>query len=173
MLRPLPLVCAALLALPAFAAAAGRAPNVVLISLNALRADHLKAYGYAKETAPNITRFAGESAVFEQAAAQSHWTLSSLASLFTSRYVHNHGLYERGQKLPAGVFKPHLATTKRSKKDISVSLNMTFTIEEARGLAALFQISGSLDAAATKRALTEKAKEYLLSLLNVKRAKRA
>ena len=73
--------------------------NVVIVSLNALRADHLPAYGYAKDTAPNISRFAAGSAVFEWAAAQSHWTLSSLASMFTSKYVHSHGLYERGGRL--------------------------------------------------------------------------
>jgi arylsulfatase A-like enzyme len=92
---------AALLAGPAFAAPAPR-PNVVLVCLNALRADHLKAYGYAKETAPNIGRLAGEGAVFERAYSQSDWTLPSLASLFTSRYVRSHGVYERGRKLPPG-----------------------------------------------------------------------
>lgn len=85
---------------PAYCAGvSGIRPNIVLISLNALRADHLKAYGYATDIAPNITGFAGESAVFEQAVAQSHWTLPSLASLFTSKYVHSHGVYERGRKL--------------------------------------------------------------------------
>ena len=85
--------------LPAHAAVSRPPLNVILISLNALRADHLKIYGYGKDTAPNISRLAGEGVVFEQAVAQSHWTLSSLASLFTSKYVHSHGLYERGQKL--------------------------------------------------------------------------
>jgi Histidine kinase-, DNA gyrase B-, and HSP90-like ATPase len=80
---------------------------------------------------------------------------------------------KRGQRLPEGIFRPHLATAKKTKKDISISLNINFTIEEARRLAALFEISGSLDAATTKRALSERAKEYLLDLLNAKRAKRA
>lgn len=94
------LVYAVLLVCPGPAAAVLRPEfNVVLISLNALRADHLKIYGYGKETAPNISGLAGEGVVFERAVAQSHWTLSSLASLFTSKYVHSHGLYERGQKL--------------------------------------------------------------------------
>ncbi|MBI4803539.1 MAG: sulfatase [Elusimicrobia bacterium] len=80
---------------------AGNEPglNVILICLNSLRAGHLKAYGYGTETAPNITRLAGEAAVFETAVAQSHWTLPSMASLFTSKYVHSHGLYERRGKL--------------------------------------------------------------------------
>jgi len=101
------LACICLFALPAARAVcqagviAGAAPplNVVLISLNSLRADHLKSYGYRKDTAPNITRFAEGAAVFEQAIAQSHWTLPSLASLFTSKYVHTHGVYERGGRL--------------------------------------------------------------------------
>jgi hypothetical protein len=90
-----------------------------------------------------------------------------------STHVQIDATKKRGQKLPDGIFRPHLAKAKKTKKDISVSLNMNFTIEEARRLAALFQVSGSLDAAPTKRALTDKAKEYLLSLLNGKRAKRA
>ncbi|MFA6433792.1 MAG: sulfatase [Elusimicrobiales bacterium] len=82
------------------AQAARRPPlNIVLIGLNALRADHLKIYGYGKETAPGLSRLAAEGIVFEQAVAQSHWTLPSLASLFTSKYVHSHGLYDRSRRL--------------------------------------------------------------------------
>lgn len=82
------------------AAAAPQELNVVLVSLNALRADHLAAYGYGAETAPNISSLAEGGTVFEQAVAQSNWTLPSLASLFTSRYPRGHGVYERGQELP-------------------------------------------------------------------------
>lgn len=80
---------------------------------------------------------------------------------------------KRGQKLPEGIYRPHLTATKKTKKDIGISLSINVTIDEARRLAALFEVSGSLDAAPTKRALSEKAKEYLLSLLDTKRAKRA
>ncbi len=79
----------------------------------------------------------------------------------------------RGQKLPESIFKPLLAAAKKTKKDIGLTLSMVFTIDEARRLAALFEIHGSLDAAPTKRALSEKAKEYLIGLLSVKRSKRA
>ncbi|MEI7528174.1 MAG: sulfatase [Elusimicrobiota bacterium] len=100
----LPLFCAALLACcAACASAAGPELNVVLVCLNALRADHLKAYGYGRETAPNISRLAAEGTVFETAIAQSNWTLPSLVSLFTSRYVRSHGVYERGRKVPPGL----------------------------------------------------------------------
>lgn len=73
--------------------------NVVLMSLNAVRADHLGIYGYKRNTSPNIDKLAEEALIFDQAIAQSHWTLPSQASIFTSRYVHSHGVYERTEKL--------------------------------------------------------------------------
>jgi hypothetical protein len=80
---------------------------------------------------------------------------------------------KRGQKLPATVFRPVVANAKKTKKDIGITLSMVFTIDEARRLAALFQIHGSMDTAQVKRALSEKAKESLIDLLTPKRAKRA
>jgi Histidine kinase-, DNA gyrase B-, and HSP90-like ATPase len=80
---------------------------------------------------------------------------------------------KRGQKLPADIFKPLIKATKKTKKDIGLTLSMVFTIDEARRLAAEFEISGSLDAAPTRRALSERAKEYLLGLIKIKRSKRA
>lgn len=73
--------------------------NVVLITLNAARADHLKTYGYKRNTAPNIDKLAKGALIFEQAIAQSYWTLPSQASIFTSKYVHSHGVYGRTEKL--------------------------------------------------------------------------
>jgi hypothetical protein len=80
---------------------------------------------------------------------------------------------KRGQKLPEAIFKPALASAKKRKKDSGISLSMVFTIDEARRLAALFQIHGSLDAAQTKRALGDRSKEYLIDLLQPKRPKRS
>jgi choline-sulfatase len=74
--------------------------NVILITVNALRADHLRIYGYKNNTAPAIEKFAQHSYIFYQAIAQSHWTFPSQVSILTSRYVHNHGIYGRDQKMP-------------------------------------------------------------------------
>lgn len=80
---------------------------------------------------------------------------------------------KRGQKLPATLFKP-VVRAKTTKKDMGVQLNLGFTIDDARRLAAHFQIHGSLDAASTKRNLSDKAKEHLLTLLQPsKRTKRS
>lgn len=61
-------------------------PNVVLISLDTVRPDHLGCYGYARETSPHIDRLAGESALFTSAFSQSPQTFSSHLSFLTSRY---------------------------------------------------------------------------------------
>lgn len=65
-------------------------PNVVLISIDTLRADHLGAYGYARATSPNVDALAREGALFENAVSPSSWTLPAHASLLTgvSPYVH-------------------------------------------------------------------------------------
>ncbi len=61
-------------------------PNLVIVSLDTLRADRLGAYGNMDGLSPNLDRFAGESWVFDQAFAQANETIYSHASLFTSRY---------------------------------------------------------------------------------------
>jgi arylsulfatase A-like enzyme len=72
-------------------------PNVILISLDTLRADHLGCYGYHRATSPNIDKFAESAILFEYAIAPSPWTLPSHASLFTGLHpsVHQAGMYVR------------------------------------------------------------------------------
>ncbi|OGW29872.1 MAG: hypothetical protein A2X56_05485 [Nitrospirae bacterium GWC2_57_13] len=65
---------------------AGERPNIILITFDSLAAHSLSLYGFGKETAPNLTRFADECHVFSDAVAQAGSTSLSLASLFTSRY---------------------------------------------------------------------------------------
>jgi len=61
-----------------------RRPDVVLVSLDTLRADHLSAYGYGRLTSPNLDAFAREAGVlFRSVVAPSPWTLPSHVSLFT------------------------------------------------------------------------------------------
>lgn len=51
-----------------------RKPNVILISLDTLRADHLGCYGYARATSPNIDAFAKDANLFERCLSNSSWT---------------------------------------------------------------------------------------------------
>jgi arylsulfatase A-like enzyme len=70
---------------------AGARRTLLWISQDALRADHLSAYGYTRPTTPHFDRRAADWGVFEDATATSSWTLPSLASQFTSRYPTFHG----------------------------------------------------------------------------------
>lgn len=74
-------------------------PNIVLISIDALRPDHLHCYGYPKETSPRIDRFAAEGTVFEPAISSSAWTLPANASLFTGLCDSVHGCTDTDRRL--------------------------------------------------------------------------
>lgn len=61
-------------------------PNLVLILIDTLRADHVGAYGYARDTTPTLDALAAEGLRFDRAISQSSWTLPSMMSLFTGRH---------------------------------------------------------------------------------------
>jgi len=79
--------------------ASSMAPNVILVSLDTLRADHLHCYGYDKETSPTIDTLAKEGVLFERAFAQSNWTLPSHVSMLSSLYPSSHGVTSRNKKI--------------------------------------------------------------------------
>jgi arylsulfatase len=61
-------------------------PNLLLISIDALRADHLSCYGYARPTSPHLDRLAAEGLRFAHAFTNAPMTVPSLPQLFTSAY---------------------------------------------------------------------------------------
>lgn len=65
-------------------------PNVLLISMDTLRADHLGCYGYSRDTSPYIDHIADEGVRFNWAISQAPYTLSSHMSLLTSLYPSFH-----------------------------------------------------------------------------------
>ena len=80
-----------------------RGVNVVLIVVDALRADHLGAYGYSRATSPHIDAWARRGTLFRSAVAQANWTLPSLASIMTSLYPSVHGAlraFQDGEWIP-------------------------------------------------------------------------
>jgi arylsulfatase A-like enzyme len=66
-------------------------PNILVVVLDTLRADHLSCYGYPRATSPEITQLAQQGVLFENAIAPSSWSLPSHASLLTGQPVHEHG----------------------------------------------------------------------------------
>jgi len=69
-----------------------KGPNIILISIDALRADHLSCYGYHRNTSPNIDRIASQGVLFKNAFSQATWTLPSHTSIFLSQYVWRHNV---------------------------------------------------------------------------------
>ena len=67
-------------------------PNIVLIVVDTLRADHLGSYGYERDTSPVIDAFARENVRFDYAVATAPWTAPSIASIFTGLYPTAHGV---------------------------------------------------------------------------------
>lgn len=82
----------ALLALPACGPATPPRPDVLLISVDTLRADHLSVHGHARDTSPYLARLAREGIVFEQAQSTSSWTVPSVVSLVTGLHPETHGV---------------------------------------------------------------------------------
>ncbi|MHC4741726.1 MAG: sulfatase [Planctomycetota bacterium] len=74
--------------------------KVIVIVIDALRADHVGCYGYERDTTPHIDSFAQESVVFENCYVQATWTKPSVASLLTSLYPTMHGTISHGSILP-------------------------------------------------------------------------
>ncbi len=68
---------------PSALAAPAGSPNVLLISIDTLRADHLSCYGYGRPTSPTIDSLAAEGVLFEHVAGVSSWTLPTHMSLMT------------------------------------------------------------------------------------------
>ena len=88
------LTTAALLGSAGCERAATPHPNVILISIDSLRADHVGSYGYARDTTPTIDRLAREGALFETAVSSTSWTLPAHAALFTGLYGRVHGAFD-------------------------------------------------------------------------------
>ncbi len=66
-----------------------RAPNVLLIVLDTVRAFNLELYGYGRATMPSLARFAAGGTTFDRAFSTAPWTLPSHASMFTGHWAHD------------------------------------------------------------------------------------
>jgi arylsulfatase A-like enzyme len=87
--------------------------NVLLISIDSLRPDHLGCYGYGKETSPAMDGLASKGAVFLNAVSTTSWTLPAHVSLFTSLYNSGHRVHQNTDRIDgerimlAEIFQAH------------------------------------------------------------------
>jgi arylsulfatase A-like enzyme/Tfp pilus assembly protein PilF len=132
----LPLACAALLT--AVSAACGAAPNprpdVVLITIDTLRADALGFMGNAEAATPTLDRLAATGRVFTDAHAHNVVTLPSHVNLLTGLYPFQHGVRDNeGFRLPDSV--PTLATLLRDAGYATGAVVGAFPLDSEFGLA--------------------------------------
>ncbi len=80
-------------------------PNILVITIDTMRADHLGCYGYFRDTSPHIDALAKESIVFENCNTPMAQTLPTHTSIFTSVYPREHGIVANIAQT-GGMYKP-------------------------------------------------------------------
>jgi arylsulfatase A-like enzyme len=101
-------------------ASAGEGVNVLLVTVDTFRPDHLGTYGYGRDTSPALDSLAADGAVFEQTISSSSWTTPGLMSVLTGQWAPSHGVDVRGKSLRAGTptFGSELARAGYTTPDI-------------------------------------------------------
>lgn len=75
-------------------------PNIILIVVDCLRADHLSSYGYSRETSPIMDDMAATGILYKNAYSCAAWTKPAVASIFTSLYPNRHNTIMNVDALP-------------------------------------------------------------------------
>lgn len=85
---------------PALPAGDPARPDILLVSIDTLRADHLSAWGYERPTSPFLDRLAAEGQRYAHARSPSPWTLPAHTTLLTGQLPWTHGVTEDRFRLP-------------------------------------------------------------------------
>jgi len=78
--------------------------QIILISIDTLRGDHLEAYGYSRETAPNLARLVDDSVYYKNAYPNGCWTMPSHTSMLTGTLPSRHGINLDWKSLKQGMY---------------------------------------------------------------------
>ena len=103
-----------------------KSPNVLIIIVDTLRADHLSPYGYSRDTSPYLTNLAQQGVLFDNAIAPSSWTLPSHASMLTGLYPHETAVETDNDNLSAKLPSLGDAMRKRGYRTAAFSANYEF-----------------------------------------------
>ena len=130
-------IIAPLLAIAVSACGAAPAPspepvNLVILSIDTLRPDHLGVYGYPRETSPNLDRFADRAVVFDQAVTVHVATAPAHGTILTGRYPASHGIRRNGMRLAPDV--PTLAEAVAARGYATGGFVSGWTLESHTGL---------------------------------------
>lgn len=101
-------------------------PDLILISIDCLRADHVGAYGYERATTPSLDAFAKDGVVFEDAVSVSSWTLPTHMSMLTGVLPTDHGLRQSQKRFPSVPYLPNLLA-ERSYQSVGIVSSLLLT----------------------------------------------
>ncbi len=112
-----------------------RSPDIILITLDAARADHVSCYGYQRATTPNLDRLAARSAVFTEAFALAPYTLCSVPTMVTGLSPLDHQITNHGHRLSdaATTLAEYLSAVGYRTACISATPNNSRTIGTDQG----------------------------------------
>jgi arylsulfatase A-like enzyme len=110
---------------------------VIVLVIDALRADRLGCYGSDRGATPNLDRFAAEAVLFANAQAQAPLTNPAVASLFTGLWPQSHGVTDLRFKLPERA--PTLAETLAAGGVATAAVVANGNVDAGRGLARGFE----------------------------------
>ncbi len=80
-----------------------RLASALLVTIDCLRSDHCSAYGYERETTPNLESLAREGVLFERSWSQAPFTAPAHASLFTGLHTQSHGVLHWATRIDPAV----------------------------------------------------------------------
>ncbi len=133
-------------------------PDILIVSVDTLRADHVGAYGHAAARTPNIDSLARDGTLFRQATTPFPRTTPGLASLLTGLWAHHHGSREVGRSIDAvPTLGSVLAASGYEARGISANGSAGRSQHLVRGFAPFIDpsdFSGWRAENTTKRALT-------------------
>ena len=109
-------------------------PNIILIVMDAVRADHLSCYGYSRPTTPFLEALGADGIIFDRAFAAAPWTPPSHASLFTGTYPSQHGV-DVDENLHLSGQHPTMAEILSRKGYATLAILPDAHLSEARGFA--------------------------------------
>jgi len=128
-------------------AATPRFPDILLVTIDTLRADHLSGWGYARPTSPAIDRLAAAGLRLDHARTIEPLTTPALASLLTSVPPHVHGATRNGLPIRGGLASLPLVLAKRGYRTAAFVGNWTLK----DGLSGLAEHWGTYEAMSTRK----------------------
>lgn len=112
-------------------------PNIILISVDTLRADHLGCYGYEKDTSPNVDEFAKEGILFKNCFSHAPVTCSSCASILSGFWPHETKVFENN---PFHLEVDSIAEILKDNGYMTMAIVSNFVLRKGLGFDQGFQI---------------------------------